>query len=484
MSAVSEFQQNLFIDNQFVEAAKGTTLRVINPSTEQVITEVASGGEDDIDRAVRSAHRAFEGEWGATDGCTRGRLLLRLAELVERDAQRIASLESIDNGKVIGLSRQADVPNLVRTLRYFAGYADKLDGRSISVPPMFGQPVFAYTVREPLGVIGAIAAYNAPTMYVGWKAAAALAAGNSVVLKPAEEAPLSTLHIAALVQEAGFPAGAFNIVPGVGSVAGSALANHPLVAKLSFTGSGTVGRILATQAAQTLKPLTLELGGKAAQLITDSADLAVAAPILAMGFLANQGQICAAGTRLLVHRSRVEELVERLLVILSTQVIGNALDPNTTLGPVISQRALNRIIDACLHAEEQGAQKICGGRRVDQPGYFVEPSLYVGTNAMNIAREEIFGPVACIIPFDDVDEAVAIANDNAYGLSAGIFTRELSEGHRLARRMRTGAVWINGFGLIDPSMPWGGIKHSGYGQENGTNGLDDVTHEKVVAALL
>ncbi|MDF3134535.1 aldehyde dehydrogenase family protein [Pseudomonas extremaustralis] len=484
MSAVSDFQEKLFIDNQFVDAAKGATLPVINPSTEQFITEVAAGGEEDIDRAVRSAHRAFEGEWGATEACIRGRLLLRLADLVERDADRIARLESIDNGKVIGMSRHADVPNLVRTLRYFAGYADKLDGRSISVPHMFGRPVLAYTVREPLGVIGAIAAYNAPTMYVGWKAAAALAAGNSVVLKPAEEASLSTLHIASLVLEAGFPAGAFNIVPGIGSVAGSALANHPLLAKLSFTGSGAVGRILAMQASQTLKPLTLELGGKAAQLITDSADLAVAAPILAMGFLANQGQICAAGTRLLVHRSRVDELVERLLAIISTQVIGDALDPNTTLGPVISQRALNRILDACRHGEEEGAQKVCGGRRVDRPGYFVEPSLFVGTNAMSIAREEIFGPVACIIPFDDVDEAVAITNDSPYGLSAGIFTRELSEGHRLARQMRTGAVWINGFGLIDPSMPWGGIKHSGYGQENGTNGLDDVTHEKVIAALL
>lgn len=479
-----EYQTRLYINGQFVLATGEATLPVINPSNEQVLTHIASAQEGDVDAAVRAAQRAFDGEWGATDGSARARLLHRLADLVERDADLIARLESIDNGKVFGMARYADVANLIATLRYFAGYADKLDGRSIPVPDMFGRPVLAYTVREPLGVIGAIAAYNAPTMYVGWKAAAALAAGNTVVLKPAEEAPLSTLYIARLFAEAGFPAGVFNVVPGAGAVAGMALARHPLVAKLSYTGSGAVGRILATEAAKTLKPMTLELGGKAAQIVLPSADLDTAIDTLAMGFLANQGQICAAGTRILVHRSRVAEVVERLTAIAQAQVIGDALDPQSTMGPVISQRAVDRILGYCNAGVEEGAEKMTGGRRLGQPGYYVEPTLFVGRNTMRIAREEIFGPVACVIPFDDADEAVTIANDSDYALSAGIFTRDLSEAHRVARRLHSGAVWINGFGLIDPSMPWGGVKASGYGRENGPNALDDVTHEKVVAALL
>jgi len=480
----TEFQTNLYIDGKFVAARGGATLPVINPSNEQVLTQVASAQEDDVDIAVRCAHAAFTGAWGKTDGPSRARLLHRLADLVERDADLIARLESIDNGKVLGMARHADVANLIATLRYYAGYADKLDGRSIPVPDMFGRPVLSYTVREPLGVIGAIGAYNAPTMYIGWKAAAALAAGNTVVLKPAEEAPLSTLHVAGLFHEAGFPAGAFNVVVGAGPVAGMALARHPLVAKLSYTGSGTVGRILAGEAAKILKPLTLELGGKAAQIVLQNADLDAAIDTLAMGFMANQGQICAAGTRILVHRSRVPEVAERLAAIAQAQVIGDALDPQSTMGPVISQRAVDRVLGYCRKGVEEGAQCITGGKRIDRPGYYLEPTVFIGNNSMRIAREEIFGPVACVIPFDNAAEAVAIANDSEYGLSAGIFTRDLSEAHGLAKRLQTGAVWINGFGMIDPSMPWGGVKSSGYGRENGTNAIDDVTHEKVVTALL
>jgi acyl-CoA reductase-like NAD-dependent aldehyde dehydrogenase len=481
---IMEFQTQLYIDGQFVPAQGGATLPVMNPSNEQVLTHVASAQEGDVDAAVRAAHAAFTGVWGRTDGPARARLLHRLADLVERDADLIAELESMDNGKVFGMARYADVANLIATLRYFAGYADKLDGRSIPVPDMFGRPVLAYTVREPLGVIGAIGAYNAPTMYIGWKAAAALAAGNTVVLKPAEEAPLSTLHVAKLFHEAGFPAGVFNVVVGAGPVAGMALARHPLVAKLSYTGSGAVGRILAAEAAKILKPLTLELGGKAAQIVLQSADIDAAIDTLAMGFLANQGQICAAGTRILVHRSRVAEVAERLAAIARAQVVGDALDPQSTMGPVISQRAVDRILGYAQTGSDEGAERLTGGKRIDRPGYYLEPTVFVGSNAMRIAREEVFGPFATVIPFDDADEAVAIANDSEYGLSAGVFTRDLSEAHGVARRLQAGAVWINGFGLIDPSMPWGGVKGSGYGRENGTNALDDVTHEKVVTALL
>jgi acyl-CoA reductase-like NAD-dependent aldehyde dehydrogenase len=483
-AASAALQDKLYIDGKFVAAAGGATLPVINPSTEEVLAHVAAAQVEDVDKAVQGAQLAFEGQWRAVDGSGRARLLLRLADLVERDAELLARMESMDNGKIFGMALHADVANLIATLRYFAGHADKLEGRTIPVPDMFGRPVLAYTVREPLGVIGAIAAYNAPTMYVGWKAAGALAAGNTVVLKPAEEAPLTTLHIARLFEEAGFPAGVFNVVSGTGPVAGMALARHPFVAKLSYTGSGTVGRVLAAEAAQTLKPLTLELGGKAPQIVLDSADLEATINTLAMGFLANQGQICAAGTRILVQRARVNEVAERLVTISRNQVVGDALDPASTIGPVSTARSVDRILNYCRVGEEEGAKRLTGGRRIERRGYYLEPTIFIGRNDMRIAREEIFGPVACIIPFDTLDEAAALANDNEFGLSAGIFTRDLSQAHLLSRRLKAGAVWINGFGLIDPRLPWGGVKASGYGRENGANALDEVTHEKVITALL
>jgi acyl-CoA reductase-like NAD-dependent aldehyde dehydrogenase len=477
-------QDKLYIDGKFVAATGGATLPVINPSTEDVLAHVASAQVEDVDQAVKAAQLAFEGKWRSVDGPSRARLLLRLADLVERDSEMLARMESMDNGKIFGMALHADVANLITTLRYFAGHADRIEGRTIPVPDMFGRPVLAYTVREPLGVIGAIAAYNAPTMYVGWKAAAALAAGNTIVLKPAEEAPLTTLHMARLFDEAGFPAGVFNVVSGVGPVAGMALARHPLVAKLSYTGSGAVGRLLAAEAAQTLKPLTLELGGKAPQIVLDSADLEATVGTLAMGFLANQGQICAAGTRIMVQRARVDEVADRLETIVCDQVVGDALDPASTIGPVSTARSVNRILSYCRAGEEEGAKRVTGGRRIERRGYYVEPTIFIGNNDMRIAREEIFGPVACIIPFDTLDEAVSLANDNEFGLSAGIFTRDLSQAHLLSRRLKAGAIWINGFGLIDPRLPWGGVKASGYGRENGANALDEVTHEKVITALL
>jgi acyl-CoA reductase-like NAD-dependent aldehyde dehydrogenase len=352
-----DFENQLYVNGEFVSAAGGATLPVINPSNETVLTHIAAAQEADVDAAVQAAHQAFEGAWRATDGRARGRLLQCLADLVERDADLIARLEGIDNGKLYGLARQTDVANLIATFRYFAGYADKLDGRTVPVPDMFGRPVIAYTVVEPLGVIGAISAYNAPTMYVGWKAAAALAAGNTVVLKPPEEAPLSTLHIARLFDEAGFPPGVFNVVAGTGPVAGNALACHPLVTKLSYTGNGTVGRILAAEAARTLKPLTLELGGKAAQIVLPDADLDATIDTVAMGFLANQGQICAAGTRILVQRGRVAEFAERLATIARAQVIGDALDSRSTLGRLSASARLSASSATALSASRTALKK-------------------------------------------------------------------------------------------------------------------------------
>ncbi len=478
-------ETDLFIDGAFRPAAGDERFDVVNPTTGTVIARVAAAGEADVAAAVEAAHRQFDGgPWSRLSGAERGRLLHRLADLIERDAALIAAMEALDNGKPFGMAFHADLPNLTDTFRYFAGWADKLEGRTIPTAGAFGRPTFSYTIREPLGVIGAIAAYNAPSMYVGWKAAAALAAGNTVVLKPGDEAPLTSLYIARLVQEAGFPAGVFNIVTGLGPVAGTALVRHPLVAKLSYTGSGTVGRILAREAAELLKPITLELGGKAPMIVLADADPAATLPMLAMGLLANQGQICAAGTRILVHRSRLGEIADGLKAIMQAQVLGDPLDPATTMGPLTTARSVERVMRYVEAGKGEGAELVSGGRRLEREGFFVEPTLFLGSNQLSIAREEIFGPVGTLIPFDSEDEAVALANDNRYGLNAGIFTRDLAATHLLARRLRTGAVWVNGFGLIDARLPWGGVKESGYGRENGRNGLDDVTHEKVVTALL
>lgn len=478
-------ETRLYIDGQFQEAAHGGTFDVVNPSTGETITHLQSGTADDVDRAVQAAHRQFEtGEWSRMDGVERARLLYRLADLIERDAEYLARLETMDNGKLYAMALGVDVPNTVATFRYFAGWADKLEGRTIPAPDAFGRPTFSYTIREPLGVIGAISAYNCPTMYIGWKAAPALAAGNTVVLKSAEEAPLSTLHVAHLFDEAGFPPGVFNVISGLGPIAGSALVRHELVAKISYTGGGRVGRIIAKEAADTLKPLTLELGGKAPQIVLDDADLEQALPILALGVFANQGQICAAGTRILVQRRIADKVADALSSAAKAQVVGDPFEKTTTMGPLTTSRSVERVMGYVEAGKREGARLLAGGKRFDRPGFFVEPAIFLGDNDQLIAREEIFGPVATIMPFDTLDEAVAIANDTEFGLNAGVFTTNLSTANLVARRMRAGAVWINGWALVDPRLPWGGIKGSGYGRENGQNALHDLTHEKVVTALL
>lgn len=480
-----DFETRLYIDGAYRSAKLGGTFDVINPSTGAVIAKVDAATAEDVDLAVQAAHRQFEtGEWSQTNGAERGRLLNRLADLLERDADFLAHLECLDNGKTVGSARMADVANTIATFRYFAGWADKLEGRTIPTPDPVGRKTLSYTVREPLGVIGAISAYNCPTMYVGWKAAPALAAGNTVVLKPPEEAPLTTLYIAQLFAEAGFPPGVFNVISGLGPVAGTALVKHPLVAKVSFTGGGRVGRLIAHDAAEMLKPITLELGGKAPQIVLEDADLATAIPALALGVFANQGQICAAGTRIVVHRSIQKTVAEGLADLAKSQKVGDPFDPGTTMGPMTTAAGARRVSEYVEKGKAEGAKLLAGGQRIPGNGYFVNPAIFMGTNQHSIAQEEIFGPVATIIPFDSHDEAVQIANDTPYGLNAGLFTRDLSHANLLSRKLRTGAVWINGWGLVDPRLPWGGIKASGYGRENGANGLEDVTHEKVITIVL
>ncbi|WP_291424760.1 aldehyde dehydrogenase family protein [Deinococcus sp.] len=486
LSALATQYTQLYINGEFQSAQNGATFQTFNPATGEVLATISAAGAADIDRAVHAAHAQFAGgEWSKMDGTQRGRLLYKLADLLERDHEKLARLESLDSGKPYGMAFYADLPNLMATYRYYAGLADKLEGRSIPVPDMQGRPVLAYTVREPLGVIASIGAYNFSTMYLGWKAAPALAAGNTVVFKPAEDATLTSLHVAALFSEAGFPPGAFNMVPGLGPVTGDALVRHPLVAKLSYTGGGAVGRVLARSAAENLKPLTLELGGKAPQIVLEDADLSSVIPTLAMGLFANQGQICAAGTRIVVHRSLYDAVCEGLSSAAKAQVLGDPLDMSSTMGPLTNQRSVERVMNFIDQGKAEGAKLLAGGEQLAQPGYFVQPTIFAGDNTMTVAQEEIFGPVGIVIPFDSDDEAVQIANDTKYGLNAGIFTRDISRANLLARRIQTGAVWINGFALIDPRLPWGGVKESGYGRENGGwSGIEDVTHEKVITALL
>ena len=480
-----EFQRLLYVDGKFTAASDERTFEVTNPSTGEVLAAVACAGVEDIDLAARAAERQFRsGEWSRMDGRERGRLLNRLADLVERDRETIARIESMDNGKLYGFALHADVPNLVATLRYFASLADKLFGQVIPTPSAFGRPTLTYTVREPLGVIGALGAYNAPTLYVGWKCAPALAAGNTVVYKPAEEAPLTTLYLAKLFDEAGFPAGVFNVVSGLGPEVGPAIVRHPSVAKVSFTGGETVGRLLATEAAQLLKPMTLELGGKAPAIVLEDANLEQALPMLAMGLFANQGQICAASTRVLVHRSMQEKVAQGLAAAAAELQLGDALDPNSTMGPLTTRRAVDRVLRYVESGNRQGAQLLTGGEMSPVGSQFVQPTVFAGTNEMTIAQEEIFGPVGIVIPFDTHEDAIHMANNTKYGLSASIFTRDISHANLMARKIETGTVWINGFALIDPAVPWGGVKQSGYGRENGMEGLADVTYEKAIGALL
>lgn len=484
-SALASLRPELYWGGRSVSAATGETFDVSNPSDGKHLIRVAAAGPEDIDQAVQAAHQQFEqGHWPRMSGAERGWQLLRLADLIERDQFKLAALETLDNGKPYSLALAADVQNLIDTFRYFAGWADKLEGRSVPTAGAFGRSVHAFTIREPLGVIGAIGAYNAPSMYLGWKAAAALAVGNTVVFKPAEEAPLTALHVAGLIQEAGFPPGMFSIMPGLGPVAGSALARHPLVAKLSFTGGGAIGKIVAREAAETFKPVTLELGGKAPQIVFADADLDAVIPILAAGLFANQGQICAAGTRVLVEQSIADVVARALADSARAQVVGDPFDPATTMGPLATARGRDRVLAYVKAGHDDGARLLAGGRSLDGDGYWVEPTVFAGDNAMRIAREEIFGPVGTVIPFACEDEGVAIANDTPFGLNAGIFTRDVSRMHRVARRLRAGAIWVNGWALIDPRLPWGGIKASGYGRENGHAGIEDVSYEKVVSILL
>ena len=468
---------DLFINNEWRPAASGRRFPVVNPATEEVIAEVAEGDAADVDKAVAAARASFESAaWRDLSGRKRGRLLFKAADLLESRLQDFARLETAHNGKTLFESR-IELGMTVATLRYYAGWADKLTGDTL---PVDG-PFLVYTLREPIGVIGAIVPWNFPLNIASWKFAPALAAGCTIVLKPASETPLTALAFAELVLEAGFPPGAFNVVPGGGRTAGAALVRHPDVDKIAFTGSTEVGRQIMREAAATNKRVSLELGGKSPNIVFADADLKAAVRGAQTGIFYGKGEVCAAGSRLLVERAVHDQVVEQLAEGAKKLATGDPLDRNTRLGPLVSKAQRDTVLGYIKQGVEEGAQLVAGGRAPNGKGYFVEATVFDAVRPeMTIAREEIFGPVLAVLAFDDFEHAVRLANQTMYGLAAGIWTKDIQKAHRAARAIRAGTVWINTYNSYDSAAPFGGFKASGYGRDLGRDALDGYTEVKTV----
>jgi len=472
----------LHINGQFIDAASGKTFDTINPATGEVLTRVAEGGAEDVDRAVKAARAAFDaGPWSRKlSGADRGRLLWKIGDLLMAQVEEIAELETLDSGKPITDTTRVDVPLAADCFYYYAGLAGKIHGETI---PVRG-PYFNYTLREPVGVCGQITPWNFPILMAAWKLAPALACGNTAVLKPASLTPLTALRLGALCQQAGVPDGVVNVVPGSGSVAGMALVRHPQVDKIALTGSTQVGQQVMREASETLKKLSLELGGKSPNIVFADADLEAAARGAQMGIFYNMGEICTAGSRLFVEQQVHEALMEKLIERSKKTIPGDPLDPKCRFGPQVSEGQMNTILKYIGKGKEEGATLAIGGNRArvgEGKGYFVEPTIFTGvSNSMTIAREEIFGPVLAVIPFKDLDDVIRQGNETIYGLAAGVWTKDIKKGHRVARELRAGTVWINTYGNYDSGMPFGGFKMSGFGRELGTAAVAEYTQLKSV----
>ena len=475
-------QTQCFIGGQWVPAQSGKTFDTINPATEAVIAKVAEGDQADVDLAVIAARNAFEqGDWPKMDARDRGKLIYRLADLIEENLDELAALETLDNGKPIRDARAADLPMTIDCLRYYAGWADKIHGQTIPVRGNY----FTYTRKEPVGVAGQIIPWNFPMLMVAWKWGPALAAGCTVVMKPAEQTPLTCLRMATLAQKAGFPDGVINVVPGYGPTAGAAVVKHPDVDKIAFTGSGEVAQIIMRDAAATLKRITFELGGKSPNIVFADADLDAAIAGAHFGLFFNQGQCCCAGSRLFVQEKIYDKFVDKLSSMNQSRKIGDPLDPETEQGPQVDQAQFDKIMHYIDVGRKEGAECVNGGNRFGNRGFFVEPTMFAGvTDDMTIAKEEIFGPVMSILRFKDVDEIADRANKTTYGLAAAVWTRDISKAHSLAAKIRAGTVWINCYDVFDAAAPFGGYKMSGMGRELGERGLDAYTETKTVTVAL
>ena len=488
VTAFLEKPHRLLIGGNWVDAASGKTFPTYNPATGAVATQIAEGDREDVNRAVKAARRAFDqGPWRRMTPSQRGRLIWKLADLLEQHLEEFAELETLDNGKPLTIARAADVPLAVDLFRYMAGWATKIEGHTIpiSVPYTPGARYHAFTLREPIGVVAQIIPWNFPLLMAAWKLGPALAAGCTVVLKPAEQTPLSALRLGELICEAGFPEGVVNIVPGYGETAGAALAAHPDVDKVAFTGSTEVGKLILQAASGNLKKVSLELGGKSPNVVFKDADLDSAIQGAASAIFFNHGQCCCAGSRLYIEKAVFDKVVDGVAAEAKKIKLGSGFDSSTQMGPLVSTEQQSRVCGYLDSGVAEGAKAVVGGKKVDGPGYFVEPTVLVNTrDNMKVVQEEIFGPVVTAMPFDSPDEVVPRANDSVYGLAAGVWTRDIAKAHRLAEELRAGTVWINCYNIFDAALPFGGYKQSGWGREMGGDVLENYTETKAVCARI
>ncbi len=475
--------RKMLINGRWVEAASGKTFPTYNPATGEELAQVAEGDKEDIDRAVKAARTAFDdGPWSTTTPNVRGKMLWKLSELVAENADTFAELESLDNGKPYTIAGAVDVAGTVEMFQYMAGWATKVDGRTMQLST---PDTFAFTLREPVGVCGQIIPWNFPLLMAAWKLGPALACGNAVVLKPAEQTPLTALLLGELIQEAGFPDGVVNIVPGYGETAGAALSSHPLADKIAFTGSTEVGRLILQAASGNIKKVSLELGGKAPNIVFDDADIDAATAGAALGIFFNQGQVCCAGSRLYVEKKEFDNVVGGLAEAASNMKVAPGMDPTCEMGPLVSDEQLERVTGYVERGIKAGAEAVVGGEPVGGNGYFYKPTVLTNVNPdMEVVTDEIFGPVVVAQPFDDIDELARQANNTPYGLSAGIWTSDITKAHKMAKKLKAGTVWINCFNLFDAHLPFGGFKESGIGREMGPQVLELYTEVKAVCVKL
>jgi aldehyde dehydrogenase (NAD+) len=468
---------DLLIDGRRLPAASGQYFETLDPATEQPIARIAAGDAADIDAAVRAARAALHGPWGRMRASERGEVMLRFADRIRAHAEQLIELESLDAGKPVSAIRRQDMPAVLDTLTYYAGWADKVNGQVIPART----DALTYTVREPIGVVGIIVPWNFPLMIAMWKIAPALACGCTIVLKPAELTPLTALRLGELALEAGIPAGVLNVVPGFGATAGAALVDHADVDKVTFTGSPAVGRQILRGAAGNLKRVTLELGGKSANIIFADANLEAAVKAASAGIFFNTGQVCSAGSRILAQDAIYDEVVERLHERAQAVRVGNPRDRATTMGPLVSAVQMKRVQDYIEVGQLEGARLITGGTRLGERGYFLRPTIFADVgHEMRISQEEIFGPVASVVRFSDEDQALRMANGTRYSLAAGIWSADIGRVHRMVRELKAGTVWVNTFGPTDVRLPWGGAGDSGFGREHGDIALQNFTEPKAV----